>query len=196
MIKRGDPVACLGNMGNLSATMYHRRTSLLAKTAKNLPAVWETQVQSLGQEDPLKKGMQLTQLCPRIPWTEEPGGLQSMGSQRVGHDWAINIFTFFFEHKILMSSSASLSSKFHVCSFVWYVKLGFSYCWKNYVGLLVMVPGMWKTQVQYLGQHDPMEKGMATHFSILAWRIPGQRSLAGYNPWGGKWLDRPERLTL
>ena len=48
------------SMGNLSATMYHRRTSLLAQMAKNLPAVWETQVQSLGQEDPLEKGMQLT----------------------------------------------------------------------------------------------------------------------------------------
>ena len=55
---------------------------------KNLSAMWETQVQSLGQEDPLEKGMATHSsiLAWRIPWTEEPGGLQSKGSQRVGHD--------------------------------------------------------------------------------------------------------------
>ena len=54
------------------------------------PAVWETQVQSLGQEDPLEKEMETHSiiLTWRIPWTEEPGRLQSMGSQRVWHDWA------------------------------------------------------------------------------------------------------------
>ena len=55
---------------------------------KNLPAVQETQVQFLSQEDPLEKGMatQSSILAWRIPWTEEPGGLQSTGSQRVEHD--------------------------------------------------------------------------------------------------------------
>ena len=55
---------------------------------KNLPAMQETQVQSLDQEDPLEKGMgtHSSILAWRIPWTEEPGGLQSMGSLRVGHD--------------------------------------------------------------------------------------------------------------
>ena len=55
---------------------------------KNLCAMWETQVQSLGWEDPLKKGMATHSSIPawRISWTEEPGGLQSMGSQRVRHD--------------------------------------------------------------------------------------------------------------
>ena len=55
---------------------------------KNLPATQETQVQSLGWEDPLEKGMatRSSVLAWRIPWTEEPGGPQSMGSQRVGHD--------------------------------------------------------------------------------------------------------------
>ena len=54
----------------------------------NLPAMWETQVQSFGQEDPLEKGMAAhsSVLAWRIPWTEEPDGLQSMRSQRVGHD--------------------------------------------------------------------------------------------------------------
>ena len=55
---------------------------------KNLPAMQETQVQSLGQEDPLEKEMATHSsiLAWRIPWTEESGRLQSMGSQRVGHD--------------------------------------------------------------------------------------------------------------
>ena len=62
--------------------------SLVAQTVKNLPAMWETWVQSLGWEDPLEEGMAThSSILPwRIPWTEEPGGLQSMGSQRVGHD--------------------------------------------------------------------------------------------------------------
>ena len=55
---------------------------------KNLPAMQETRVQSLGQENPLEEGMATHPgiLAWRIPWTEEPGGLQSMRSQRVGHD--------------------------------------------------------------------------------------------------------------
>ena len=55
---------------------------------KNLPAMRETQAQSLNQEDPLEKGMAThsSVLTWRIPWTEEPGGLQSMELQRVGHN--------------------------------------------------------------------------------------------------------------
>ena len=62
--------------------------SLVAQMVKSLPAMQETQVQSLGQEDPLEKGMTTHSSIPawRIPWTEEPGGLQSMGSQSVRHD--------------------------------------------------------------------------------------------------------------
>ena len=57
--------------------------SLVAQKVKNLPAMWETWVQSPGQEDPLKKGMATRSsiLAWKIPWTEEPGGLQSTGSQ-------------------------------------------------------------------------------------------------------------------
>ena len=62
--------------------------SLVAQTVKDLSAVQETRVQSLGWEDPLEKGMVIHSsiLVWRIPWTVEPGGLQSMGSQRVRHD--------------------------------------------------------------------------------------------------------------
>ena len=59
---------------------------------KNLPEMWETRVQSLGREDPLAKEVATYSsiLAWRIPWTEGSGGLQSIGSQRVGHDsdWA------------------------------------------------------------------------------------------------------------
>ena len=62
--------------------------SLVAQLVKNLPAMRETWVQSLGWEDPLEKGKATHSsiLAWRIPWTEEPGGLQSLGSLRVRHD--------------------------------------------------------------------------------------------------------------
>ena len=61
---------------------------MVAQTVKNLPAVRENWVPSMGQEDPLEKGMAMHPgiLAWKIPWIEEPGGLQSMGLQRVGHD--------------------------------------------------------------------------------------------------------------
>ena len=63
-------------------------TSLVAQTGKNLPAIPETLVQSLGLEDFLAKGIAAHSciLAWRIPWAEEPGGLQSMGLQRVTHN--------------------------------------------------------------------------------------------------------------
>ena len=62
--------------------------SLVAQRVKNLPVLQKTWVRSMGLEDPLKKGKATHSsiLAWRIPWTEEAGGLQSMGSQRVGHD--------------------------------------------------------------------------------------------------------------
>ena len=61
---------------------------MVVQMVKDLPAVWDTQVQSLGREDPLEKGMSThsSNLVWKIPWTEEPGGLRSIGSQRAGHD--------------------------------------------------------------------------------------------------------------
>ena len=78
----------LGQVGNAVELGLRSGTSLVAQTVKNLPAVRETWVPSLGREDPLEEGMATHSsiLAWRIPWTEEPGGLQSMGSQRVGHD--------------------------------------------------------------------------------------------------------------
>ena len=73
---------------NKKQPVHLQRSSLVAQMVKNLPAVQKTWVQASGQEDPLEKGMAIHSniLAWRIPWTEEPGGLPSMGLQRVGHD--------------------------------------------------------------------------------------------------------------
>ena len=62
-------------------TLSRERVSLVAQRVKRLPAMWETQVRSLGQEDPLEKEMAIysSTIAWKIPWTEEPGRLQSMG---------------------------------------------------------------------------------------------------------------------
>ena len=69
------------------------RASLVAQMVKRLPTMWETWVRSLGQEDPLEKEIATHSsiLAWKIPWTEDPGTLQSMGSQRVGHDWPTSL---------------------------------------------------------------------------------------------------------
>ena len=73
-------------------------TSLVAQTVKCLSTMWETWVQSLGREDPPEKEMAIhsSTIAWKIPWTEEPGRLQSMGSQRVGHDWATSLSLGFY----------------------------------------------------------------------------------------------------
>ena len=82
------------NPGLLLYSQIHYRlwASWLAQTVKNLPALQETHIWSLGWENPLEKGMATHSsiLACRIPWTEEPAALQSMGLQKAGHDWTIN----------------------------------------------------------------------------------------------------------
>ena len=70
------------------------KTSLVAQSVKNLPAVQEIQVHSLGWGDALEKEMATHSsiLAWKLSWTEEPGGLQSIGLQRVGHDWVTNTY--------------------------------------------------------------------------------------------------------
>ena len=82
---------CFLNSLGLGGLGYHSvvlETCLGAKMVQNLPAMQETWVRFLGQEDPLEKEManHSSILVGEIPWTEEPGGLQSMGSQRIRHD--------------------------------------------------------------------------------------------------------------
>ena len=98
---RGYPGSSVGkesacNMGDCSSIprevigypLQYSWTSLVAQTVKNPPALWETWVQSLGWEVALEEGMATHSsiLAWRIPWTEEPGGLQSLGSHRVRHN--------------------------------------------------------------------------------------------------------------
>ena len=68
--------------------------SPMAQRVKHLPGMQETWVRFLGQEDPLEKEMAIhsSTLAWKIPWTEKPGRLQSMGSQRVGHDWVTSLY--------------------------------------------------------------------------------------------------------
>ena len=83
------------------------RASQVAQRLKHLPAMRETWVWSLGQEDPLEKEMATHSsiIAWRIPWMEEPGELQSMGSQRVGHDWTTSLSYF---HTFIWGDGASI----------------------------------------------------------------------------------------
>ena len=139
------------------------RTSLIARLVKNLPTMQETWVQSLGQEDPLEKEMAAHSsiLAWRIPWTEEPGRLQSMGLQS-RNDWATNV-----------QGCTALRNASQVL---------FSFCGCCGASLTVQkvknLPAMRETWLWSLGQVDPLKKGMATHSSILQWRVP-----TGRRPW-------------
>ena len=86
------------------------KASLVAQMVKNLPAVQETWLQFLGGEDPLEKEMatHCSILAWKVPWTKEPGGLQSMGSQRVRHDWATNLQHLHFQLSSVAQSCPTL----------------------------------------------------------------------------------------
>ena len=87
---------------------FSLRAFFVAQTVKNLPAMRMTLVRTLGQEDPLEKEMATHSniLAWRIPWTEDPGGLQSMGSQRVAHNWLANTFTLsLYLYRIIIHSN-------------------------------------------------------------------------------------------
>ena len=92
--------AGVSTQGGKTMCICHRKgeTSLVAQMVKCLPTMWETWVWSLGREDPLEKEMAThsSTLAWKIPWTEQCGRLQFMGSQRVGHDWATSLSFFSF----------------------------------------------------------------------------------------------------
>ena len=103
-------VSCIGSVildslrPHGSRTWLYSPTSLVALMVKHLPTMQETWVQSLGQEDPLEKEISThsSTLAQKIPWTEEPSRLQSMGSQRVGHDWVTSL-SLSYRHGILQA---------------------------------------------------------------------------------------------
>ena len=100
----------------LGISFYLRWASLVAPMMKNVPAMQETWVWSLGQEDPLEKRMATfsRSLAWRIPWTEEPGGLQSLGSQRVRYNWTTDflIISFPFPSLFVLFFFFCFNSKF------------------------------------------------------------------------------------
>ena len=96
------------------------RASLVAQMIKCLPAMRKTQVWSLGQEHPLEKEMAThsSTLAWKIPWMEVPGGLQSMGSQRVGHDWTSSLTLSFhssIKHDKILRYTFNLGSERSLC---------------------------------------------------------------------------------
>ena len=90
------------------------RASFMAQIGGNPPASVGDRVQSLGQEDPLEKGMATHSRILENPWTEGPGRLQSMGSQRVGYDWTTITFR---KHKVWVIWLFSVFLHFHMQNF-------------------------------------------------------------------------------
>ena len=151
--------------------------SLVAQRLKRLPGMQETRVWSLGWEDPLEKEMAAhsSTLAWRIPWMEQHGRLQSMGSQRVGHDWATSLLLSTFMH--------------------WRRK------WQP---TPVFLPGESQGRESLVGchlwghkrvRHDWSDLAVAVA-STLARIIPWTRSLAGYSSWGHKESDMIEYNNL
>ena len=112
---------------------------LVARTVKNLPARQEAQVRPLSWEDPLEKGMAThsTILAWRIPWTEEPGGLQPTRLQRVRHDWATNTQTIFC-NKNLDHPEGSLRENGYKYTYGW-VPLLLTWNYYNIVNQLLLL---------------------------------------------------------
>ena len=131
-------------------------TSLVAQTVKRLSKMWETRVRSLGREEPLEKEMAIHSITIawKIPWTEKPGRLQSMGSQRVGHNWATSL-------SALIGLPRWLSSKESACQCKETQETGFD-------------PGSGRS----------LKEGMSTHSSILAWKIPWTEKPGRLQPMG------------
>ena len=128
-------------------------------------------------------------LAWRIPWTEGPSRLESMGSQRVRHDWA----TFTFFHFLFpqldcqgMAGTAFLHTFVSLCSSSSMCKEA-DVCWRAQVVLDISLvvqmvrnlPAMQEPWVRSLDQEDLLEKGMATYSSILAWEIPWTEEPSG-----------------
>ena len=185
--------------------------SLVAQTVKNPLAMQETQVWSLGQEDPLKKGMAThpSILAWRIPWTEEPGGLQSVGVQRVRHNWATNTFIFhWYTSSLVQYNLTDCVSRIPRLT-VLDLQTHSANRTRLYVGDLYRaslaaqtmknLSAMWETRLWSLGWEDHLENRMATYSSILAWRIsrteePGGST--GLQRVGHNWVTNTFTFTL
>ena len=139
--------------------------SLVAQMIKTLPAMPETWVQSLGQEYTLEEGTATYSniLAWRIPWTEEPGGLYSPWGHKESD----------------MTEWLAISIIIHMLFILLYL-----FRTSLVAQMIKNLPAMRETQVWSLGWEDPLEDGMATHFSILAWRIPWTEETGGLQSTG------------
>ena len=148
-------------------------------------------------------------LAWKIPWMEEPGGLQSMGSLRVGHDWAtsLSLFTVLHWRRKWQPTPVFLPGESQGRGAWWAAVYGdaqsrtrlkwlsssSSIFQASFVAQLVKNPPvMWETWVWSLGREDPLEKGKATPTPVF-W--PGE-SHGPYSSWRCKESDRTERLSL
>ena len=111
----------------------------LAQMAKRLPAMRETWVLSLGWEDPLEKEMTThsSTVAWKIPWIEDPGRLQSMWLQRVRHDWATSLSSFFFFMNLLLEAQVQIWSRYHFSSLRIWLHVDLSYSPRLYCSLTV-----------------------------------------------------------
>ena len=149
-------------------------------------------------------------LAWRIPGTGEPGGLPSMGSHRVGHDWSDLAGAAAAATHISWSFPGSSAGKESACNAGdpgsipgWGRSPGdgigylLQYSWASLVAQLAKnPPTMQETWVPFLGWEDPLEKGMATHSSILAWRIPMNRGAWQATVRGAAESDVTEQLSI
>ena len=119
--------------------------SLVAQMIKNLPAMQETWVLSLGWENPLEKEMATHSsiLAWEIPWTEELGGLQSMGSQRVGHNLANNSFKETPESSLLLCTMWGYMNKEVSPHQTWNLGLPASRTVRNKISVVYKPPSLW-----------------------------------------------------
>ena len=184
------------------------RASLVAQMVKHLPALRETWVWSPGGEDPLEKEMATHSsiFAWKIPWMEEPDRLQSVGSQRVGHDWATSLsfhFSLFLIRKNQSIKTLPVLGKeltYNVeatCLFaqLMCVLLALFTIYLSGASLLAQtvktLPGMQETQVGKI----PWRRDWLCAPVFLPGESHGQRIPVGHSPWGSQ-TDTTERLTL
>ena len=150
----------------------------------------ETQVWSLGQEDPLEKGManHSSLLAWKIPWTEEPGGLPSMGSHRVGHDWSD-----------LAATTLTYCLTLRVCGCFWIYSIHFNV--SHFIFILILYHFTYSLRIlqHYYFYLYPLvlctqRRQLQPTPVLLPGGSHGQRSLVGCSPWGRWESDTTERL--
>ena len=149
--------------------IYPTETSLVGQMVKRLPAMWETWVWSLSQEDPLEKEMapHSSTLAWKIPWMEESGRLQSTGSQRVGHDWATSLSFPFFTTRAIWEAQRRL------LRFPWTARSSDQSILKEINPEYSLEGLMLKLKLQYFGHS--MQRTYSLEKTLMLGNIEGKR---------------------